>query len=109
MWCALNRVDAGYFGSSIATVVKARSQFAYSAGLPITAEFKSLAEDVMIRWLLEKRGVEDVGRVLPEDYLYFAGRNGHNWFRKYFRSDDYWDWSLPDPYVEPVATDEPAA
>ncbi|MEL7604190.1 MAG: cell wall hydrolase, partial [Bacillota bacterium] len=109
IWCALNRVDAGYFGSSIEIVVKSRSQFAYSAGLPVTEECRSLAEDVMMRWLLEKRGVEDVCRVLPSDYYYFAGRNGHNWFRKYYRSDDYWDWSLPDPYVEPAETETPAA
>ncbi len=109
IWCALNRVDAGYFGSSIEIVVKSRSQFAYSAGLPITEECRSLAEDVVIRWLLEKRGVDDVGRVLPSNYYYFAGRNGHNWFRTYYRSDDYWDWSLPDPYEEPAQTEDPAA
>jgi hypothetical protein len=109
IWCALNRLDAGYFGSSVAQVVKARSQFAYSSGLPVTEENRSLAEDVMMRWLLEKRGVEDVRRVLPSDYYYFAGRNGHNWFRKNYRSDDYWDWSLPDPYTEPAETEDPAA
>jgi len=109
IWCALNRVDAGYFGSSIEIVVKSRSQFAYSVGLPITEECRSLAEDVMTRWLLEKRGVEDVKRVLPSDYYYFAGRNGHNWFRQYYRSNDYWDWSLPDPYEEPAAAENPAA
>jgi len=109
IWCALNRLDAGYFGSTIDSVVKARSQFAYSAGLPITEECKSLAKDVVTRWLLEKRGVEDVGRVLPSNYLYFAGRNGHNWFRRNYRSDDYWDWSLPDPYVESTITEDPTA
>jgi len=109
IWCALNRVDSGYFGDSIAAVVKSRSQFAYSAGLPVTKQCRELAKDVMTRWLLEKRGVEDVHRVLPSDYYYFAGRYGHNWFRKYYRSDDYWDWSLPDPYAEPAETEDPAA
>jgi hypothetical protein len=67
-----------------------------------------IAQDVMIRWLLEKRGITEVGRVLPSDYLYFAGRGGRNWFRKTYRSDDYWDWSLPDPYDETTAVIKPA-
>ena len=102
IWCALNRVDAGYSNGTISSVVRARSQFAYSSRLPVKESLRSLAEDVVIRWLLEKRGVAYVGRVLPSDYLYFAGRNGHNWFRKTYRSNHYWDWSLPDPYEEPA-------
>lgn len=100
IWCALNRADAGFSDGTIAGVVKSRSQFAYSSGLPITEENKSLAKDVLIRWLLEKRGVADVGRTLPSDFLYFAGRDGHNWFRRSYGSRSYWDWSLPDPYTE---------
>ena len=108
IWCALNRVDAGYADGTISGVIRARSQFAYSSRLPVKERFKLLAKDVLIRWLLEKRGVAYVGRVLPSGYLYFAGRDGHNWFRKAYRSKEYWDWSLPDPYEEPVA-DTPAA
>jgi hypothetical protein len=109
MWCVLNRLDAGYWGDSLSRVVRARSQFAYSSGLPVRENFRELAQDVMMRWLLEKRGVEDVGRVLPHDYYYFSGHGGHNWFRKSYRSDNYWDWSLPDPYEVPAETAVPAA
>ncbi len=99
IWCVLNRVDAGFSKGTISSVVRARSQFAYSSRKPVKKGLRNLARDVVIRWLLEKQGVEDVGRVLPKDYLFFAGRGGHNWFRKRYRSSKYWDWSLPDPYT----------
>lgn len=99
IWCVLNRVDAGYDDGTIAGVVTQHAQFAYRSSAPVTDEFKALAQDVVTRWLLEARGVADVGRVLPENYLWFAGRHGHNRFRCRYRSNgEYWDWSLPDPY-----------
>ena len=102
IWCVLNRFDAGHWGDTIAAVVKGRSQFAYASGLPVRETFRELAQDVMIRWLLEKRGITSVGRVLPSNYYYFSGHGGHNWFRKSYRSGGYWDWSLPDPYRAPA-------
>ena len=96
-WCVLNRYDAGY-GFSISDVITSPSQFAYRRGLPVLDKFRELAKDVLTRWLLEKQGIEDVGRVLPEDYLYFAGSHGANRFRTGYSSRTYWDWSLPDPY-----------
>jgi hypothetical protein len=99
IWCALNRVDAEHRGLTIADVVSASSQFAYRSRHPVLPELHDLAKDVLSRWLLEKHGVTDVGRVLPQNYLYFAGRRGHNWFRTGYASRDYWDWSLPDPYM----------
>lgn len=97
IWCVLNRVDEGR--GTISEVVTAPSQFAYSRRLPVKDDLRELARDVLIRWLLEKRGVDDVGRVLPAEYTYFAGRGGHNWFRiKYKGNGEYWDWTLPDPY-----------
>ncbi len=109
VWCVLNRVDAGFSNDTISGVVKARSQFAYSSGLPVKEGLRDLAQDVLIRWLLEKRGIGDVGRVLPKEYLYFAGHDGHNWFRKGYSSRKYWDWSLPDPYAVQMETLETAA
>lgn len=101
IWCVLNRVDAGYSDGTIEGVVTAHAQFAYSSRTELTDEFQALARDVVTRWLLEKQGIENVGRVLPSDYLYFAGRNGHNRFRTAYRGNgEYWDWSLPDPYTE---------
>ena len=97
-WCILNRVDHQGYGSTIKGVATAKHQFAYSSRTPVKEEFQELSKDVLVRWLLEKRGIENVGRVLPEDYLYFAGRGGHNHFRKNYRGRKYWPWILENPY-----------
>lgn len=100
-WCALNRLDAGTFGDTLAEVLSKPYQFAYDPASPVTDEFLALADDVLHRWYLEQNGVEDVGRTLPEDYLFFEGDGLENHFRKeYEKTGDTWDWSLPDPYGE---------
>ena len=100
-WCALNRLDAGTFGDTLAEVLSKPYQFAYDPASPVTDEFLALADDVLYRWYLEKTGVEDVGRTLPEDYLFFEGDGLENHFRKeYEKTGDTWDWSLPDPRGE---------
>lgn len=98
IWCILNRVDSDKYPDDITKVATARHQFAYSKTAPVKDRLKELARDVVTRWLLEKCGIENVGRTLPKNYLYFAGRRGHNWFRPSFRCRDYWDWSLSNPY-----------
>jgi hypothetical protein len=100
VWCVLNRVDAGFSDGTISGVITARYQFAYDKHDPVTDELRALAQDVVTRWLLEKRGVENVGRVLPAEYLYFAGHDGHNWFRIEYRCRARWDWSQDNPYAE---------
>lgn len=100
-WCALNRLDVGTFGDTLAEVLSKPYQFAYDPASPVTDEFLALADDVLHRWYLEQNGVEDVGRTLPEDYLFFEGDGLENHFRKeYEKTGDTWDWSLPDPYGE---------
>lgn len=100
-WCALNRLDAGTFGDTLAEVLSKPYQFAYGPASPVTDEFLALADDVLHRWYLEQNGVEGVGRTLPEDYLFFEGDGLENHFRKeYEKTGDTWDWSLPDPYGE---------
>lgn len=99
IWCVLNRVDNGNYGNSIREVITAKHQFAWVPKTPVKEEFYNLAEDVIIRWLLEKEGLDNIGRVLPNDYLFFAGRNGENYFRKSYRSREYWDWTLENPYI----------
>ena len=100
-WCALNRLDAGTFGDTLADVLSKPYQFAYDPASPVTDEFLTLADDVLCRWYLEKTGAQDVGRTLPEDYLFFEGDGLENHFRKeYEKTGDTWDWSLPDPYGE---------
>lgn len=99
-WCVLNRVDSDKYPDDIKSVVTQRSQFAYKKRAPIKDELRELAKDVLTRWLLEKHGVEDVGRVLPESYLFFAGRRGRNWFREGYKKRAYWGWDADDPYCE---------
>lgn len=100
VWCILNRVDeGGYFGSSIIEVVTKPNQFVgYSPDYPVDPELKAIAEDVLMRWHLEKEGEEDVGRVLPKGYCYFIGDGELNYFTNEWRSRNYWDWSLSNPY-----------
>lgn len=100
VWCVLNRFDNGNYGDSIKTVITKKHQFAWVPNTPVEDEFLELSNDVLIRWLLEKEGFSNVGRVLPNDYLFFAGRNGLNYFRKNYHSRTYWDWSLQSPYED---------
>lgn len=98
IWCVLNRVDGDRHGDTIEEVATAPNQFAWVPNTPVEDEFYELSKDVIIRWLLEKEGKENVGRVLPSAYRYFAGWGGSNHFRTAYRSNDYWDWSLANPY-----------
>lgn len=106
MWVALNRVDTtGYgMGGTIEYVISFPEQFTgYSTKNPVTDELYELAVDVLTRWQMEKQGasVEEVGRVIPKEYLFFHGDGEHNWFRIPYEHDGkYWGWSLPNPYEE---------
>ena len=97
-WCILNRVDDS--GKTIEQVVTAPHQFVgfYRVKGEVPETFLELAEDVLLRWHMEKAGADDVGRVLPSDYLFFVGDGARNHFSKEWRSTDYWGWSLKSPY-----------
>lgn len=97
-WVILNRVDAGY-GDTIAEVATAPYQFAYRTSTPVRDDLLSLSRDVLGRWDREKRGGNDVGRVLPADYLWFTGDGLHNNFRRSYSGGRRWDYSLPSPYT----------
>lgn len=97
VWTVLNRVDES--GETISEVVTAANQFAYYADRPVEDELYQLAEDVLIRWNNEKNGEENVGRVLPHDYLWFSGDGKHNHFRNAYKGQfSIWDYSLETPY-----------
>jgi len=86
IWCILNRVDDGTWGNTVAEVVTAKSQFhGYSNSHPITDEHKALARDVVTRWQMEKYCQGNVGRTLPQEYLYFHSEHGHNVFTSNYR------------------------
>ena len=97
-WCILNRVDA--HGLTIEEVVTAPNQFlGYTEAGECPQEHMDLAADVLARWYAEKNGAEDVGRVLPANYLYFYGDGQNNYFSIEWQGSDYWDWSLCNPYI----------
>ena len=97
-WCILNRVDAGY--GDIIEVVTAPEQFrGYYPANPAEPETVDLALDVIGRWLAEQNGVANVGRVLPEEYIFFSARGGINYFRcEYYGAE--WTWEAESPYKE---------
>ena len=99
VWAILNRCDDGRFGKGIISVVTAPSQFAgYQSGNPVDPEIRDLVVDVLDRYSQEKAGIENVGRVLPKEYLYFRGNGRVNLFSKKWNSNNVWDWSLESPY-----------
>lgn len=101
VWCILNRVDTnGYAcGESIEHVVTFPKQFhGYRPENPVTEDIRLLVIDVLDRWQAEKLGDKQVGRVLPKEYIYFIGDGRHNRFTKEWQGNDYWDWSLENPY-----------
>lgn len=97
VWTVLNRVDES--GETISEVITAANQFAYCANSPVNDDLYQLAEDVLTRWNNEKNGEENVGRVLPHDYLWFSGDGEHNHFRNAYKGQfSIWDYSLETPY-----------
>ena len=100
-WTVLNRVDAGY--GSIYEVITAPNQFHYFIYFPTVddegRDLILLAQDIILRWKREQAGEVNVGRVLPPDYLWFRGSDGHNWFRNAYKGEyDIWDYSWGSPY-----------
>ena len=99
-WDILNRVDDPRFPDTIEAVAKQRNQFAWNPSAPVTEELLARAEDVLLRWHLEKVGIGESGRVLPKDYLWFSGDGEENYFRNAYRGGERWDWSLESPYED---------
>lgn len=99
-WCVLNRVDSGKYPDSIAAVIRDPHQFAWEPSAPVTDKFKAMATDVFVRWTMEQQGYQDVGRVLPKEYIFFAGSNGRNRFRTKYHGGTRWNWSAVSPYED---------
>lgn len=100
VWCILNRMDSDKFPNDIVSVVTQKNQFeGYSSKFPVTDEIKELVLDVLGRYEQEKAGTENVGRVLPNDYLFFrSSGKGTNLFRQNYGSKTIWGWSWGTPY-----------
>ena len=98
IWCILNRVDAGY-GSIEHVITKPYQFIGYKESNPVKGEFVELAIDVLIRWQAEKQCIGEVGRTLPDNYLWFHGDGERNYFRdKYNGNYNTWDWNCINPY-----------
>lgn len=98
-WCILNRVDSPKYPDTIEEVVTQRRQFhGYSEEHPVIPRVENLVRDVLDRWYAEKNGDTDCGRVLPKDYIYFEGDGRHNHYSTEWLSNEFYDWSLPNPY-----------
>lgn len=80
IWTVLNRVDSGRYSPSIMGVLTQPNQFAYKPWKKYSPETYALVVDVLERWQREKNGEEVVGRTLPREYMYFFGKNRHNYF-----------------------------
>ena len=101
-WCILNRVDNERWGNTVEEVVTQPNQFhGYHPSYPVTDELREIAEDVLVRWAMEKDNGKIDGRVLPSDYYFFASRDDdRNYFRKEYEDRTYWDWSMDNPYED---------
>ena len=77
-----------------------RVKFRCADVFALLPELEELALDVIERWLDEKDGKADTGRVLPREYLFFTGDGEHNHFRTEWDGGQVWDWSLQSPYEE---------
>lgn len=99
VWCVLNRVDAPGYGDTIYKVITAPNQFALWNGTPVLEEHTWVARDVVTRWIIEKHGYTNVGRVLPASYKFYAGDGKVNWFREEYNSRTYWNWAWGSPYL----------
>lgn len=100
VWVALNRVSDPRWPDTLREVLLQPEQF---RGLrednPATEELMALAEDVLCRRARELAGETAVGRVIPEDYFFWAGDGKRNHFRKEYRDTATWSWEMEDPYV----------
>lgn len=99
-WNVLNRYDANY-AKSIYGVVTASGQYhGYKTHHPVRDDIYELCIDVIARWVAEKEGVSEVGRILPSDYFWFYGDGKHNHYRNVYRGGARWTWDLPTPYAD---------
>lgn len=89
MWCVLNRVDDERFPDSVRDVILQENQFYYLESAPVTEELLALAIDTLARWQMEPILIES-GRVLPAEYLWFAGNGEINIFRAEYRGGETW-------------------
>lgn len=88
VWCACNRADA--WGMEIGDVLTVDQFHGLAIKGTVPPQHVELARDVLARWTLEAEGWMDVGRVLPERFLYFEGNGVVNLFSTEYGGGEYW-------------------
>ena len=88
VWCACNRADA--WDMDIGDVLNVDAFHGLAIKGEVPAEHVELARDVLARWTLEAEGWVDVGRALPERFLYFEGNGIVNLFSTEYGGGEYW-------------------
>ena len=88
VWCACNRADA--WDMDIGDVLNVEAFHGLAIRGTVPEQHVELARDVLARWTLEAEGWQDVGRVLPSQYLYFEGDGCINHFSTEYGGGEYW-------------------
>ena len=88
VWCACNRADA--WDMEIGDVLTVDQFHGLAIKGEVSPQHVELARDVLARWTLEAEGWQDVGRVLPNRFLYFEGDGRVNHFSTQFGGGEYW-------------------
>ena len=88
VWCACNRADA--WDMEIGDVLNVDAFHGLAIRGTVPEQHIELARDVLARWTLESEGWVDVGRVLPERFLYFEGNGVINLFSTQYGGGEYW-------------------
>lgn len=88
VWCACNRADA--WDMEIGDVLTVDQFHGLAIKGEVPPQHVELARDVLARWTLEAEGWMDVGRVLPERFLYFEGDGRINHYSTEYGGGEYW-------------------
>ena len=88
VWCACNRADA--WDMEIGDVLTVDQFHGLAIRGEVPPQHVELARDVLARWTLEAEGWMDVGRVLPERFLYFEGDGRINHYSTEYGRGEYW-------------------
>lgn len=88
IWCACNRADA--WDMDIGDVLTVDQFHGLAIRGEVPPQHVELARDVLARWTLEAEGWMDVGRVLPERFLYFEGDGRINHYSTEYGGGEYW-------------------
>ena len=100
-WSILNSFDSWQGTRTFEDVVK---DFGYNSKVSFKDKSgndnRAIARDVLIRWLAEKTGYTDVGRVIPANYTFLYTENDICHFRCNGLKDtkDEWNFSSKSPY-----------